>query len=129
MPLARLGLVIPADAARRLIEIVGPAFTSELLLTGEIVDAQRALQMGIATRLEPESELVQRARELAVRIAANAPLAVREMKRVITQLLPGTDSHVVEELNSARIRISQSADLREGLRAFLERRTPVFSGR
>ena len=83
MPLARVGIVVPSNLARRLVDTVGIAAAYDLLLTGESVDGARAFQLGLVTRLASAETLAERTSALARRLAANAPLAVLEMKRLL----------------------------------------------
>jgi enoyl-CoA hydratase len=128
MPLARLGIVVPFVLAARLIKIAGSAAAADLLLTAELVDGEKAVQLGLATRLVPADRLEAETAAVAAKIAANAPLAVREMKRVLRAAAPSSAPASVDEFETARRRISHSEDVREGLRAFAERRAPVFHG-
>jgi enoyl-CoA hydratase/carnithine racemase len=128
MPLARLGLVAPAYAIQRLVLTTGAAVARDMLLTGDVIEGRRALDLGLLTRLEPEDTLAQRADEVARRIAESAPLSLRAMKAAIARVTARLDGSVVAELDAARLQVSRSEDMREGLSAFLERRTPQFAG-
>ena len=128
MPLARLGIVVPFVLAQRLIRVAGAAAAADLLLTGELVDGAKAMQLGLTTRLVPSEALEAEAAAVAAKIAANAPLAVREMKRVLRGATVSSVIPAAAEFEEARRRISNSDDVREGLLAFTERRPPVFRG-
>jgi enoyl-CoA hydratase/carnithine racemase len=128
MPLARLGLVIPTEPAERLVNIVGPARARDLLLTGDAVDGVEAERIGLLSRLVDAGQLVEKTEELVRRLAANAPLSLLAMKRLLDRLghmLPPQERDAFE---TERLRIGGSEDMREGLRAFFERRAPVFRG-
>jgi enoyl-CoA hydratase len=129
MPLARLGLVVPYQAAARLVQIAGIAATTDLLLSADLIDGTRAHQLGLVTHLAAVPDLEAAATAHAERISALAPLAVREMKRLLRRVAPMPDRATVEEFDEARRRITGSADTEEGLRAFLERRAAHFVGR
>jgi enoyl-CoA hydratase len=129
MPLARIGIVVPFVLAQRLTDLLGLPTARDLLLTGDTVGGERAYQLGLATRLTTPEALASDTVALAERIAANAPLAVREMKRLLRRTAPSSALGGDAELDAARLRVSRSDDVREGLQAFLERRTPVFRGR
>jgi enoyl-CoA hydratase/carnithine racemase len=129
MPLARLGLVVPYPAAVRLLQIGGVAAATDLLLSGDVIDGGRAYALGFATHLADAADLQGAAAAHAARIATLAPLAVREMKRVLRHAAPTPDPASYREFDDARRRVTGSADTEEGLRAFLERRPPRFTGR
>lgn len=128
MPLARLGIVVPFVLAQRLTDTIGFAAAKDLLLTAEPVSGERAYQLGFATRLVTGGALANETRRLAERIAANAPLSVQQMKRVLGRTVRSTRPMADAELEEARVGVSRSDDVQEGLRAFLERRDPVFRG-
>jgi enoyl-CoA hydratase/carnithine racemase len=129
MPLARLGLVAPYAAVRRLVQIGGSAAATDLLLSASLITGRRAYELGFVTHLADENDLLAFAHDYAARIAALAPLAVAEMKRVLAHVMAAPDSSDVARFDEARRRITGSADTAEGLRAFLERRPPAFTGR
>src|SRR5262245_11676733 len=79
MPLARLGLVVPYPAAARLVQIAGIAAATDLLLSAELIDGTRAHALGLATHLAAANDLENAATVHATKIAALAPLAIREM--------------------------------------------------
>jgi len=101
----------------------------ELLLTGDLVDAERALQFGIVNRVVPREDLLEVAYDYAHRIVANAPLAVRATKQSALQGL-AMDVEAAYE-NEARLSdfVFATDDAREGPRAFVEKRAPVWRGR
>lgn len=129
MPLARLGLVVPYAAAARLVHLAGLAAATDLLLSAELIDGVRANALGLATHLVDAASLVAAAEAHAVKIAALAPLAVREMKRLLRYVAPMPDPATYAAFDQARRDVTRSADTEEGLRAFLERRPPHFTGR
>jgi enoyl-CoA hydratase/carnithine racemase len=128
MPLARLGLVVPYPAAVRLVQIAGIAATTDLLLSGELIDGSRAHALGLVTHLVAPDALHAAATSHAAKIAALAPLAVREMKRLLRHAAPAPTPEAFADFDAARRRITGSADTEEGLKAFLERRPAVFRG-
>jgi len=128
MPLARIGLVAPFPLTQKLIEIIGPAFTRQLLFTGRLVDARRAYEMGMVHQVVTAAELESTTATLARAIADNAPLALTGMKAVILRATsPREIAH--DDLNVVVQRARQSADASEGRRAMLEKRAPEFRGR
>jgi enoyl-CoA hydratase/carnithine racemase len=128
MPLARLGLVAPSYAIKRLIETAGLSATRDLLLTADVIDGVAAVRTGLLTRLVSPDELDGSVDNLARQVAECAPLSLREMKRAIARMTSAIEPQVLSDLDAARIGISRSADMREGLQSFLERRKPVFRG-
>jgi enoyl-CoA hydratase/carnithine racemase len=132
MPPARLGLVYSHTGLRRFLEAIGAPRTRELFLTGRNIDARTALRWGLVNDVVGAAELEDAALDLAEDLAANAPLSVRGNKRVIRELLAAEarlDPEVEEELIALRVASFRSEDLREGVRAFGEKRPPRWRGR
>ncbi len=128
MPLVRLGLVAPYAAQLRLVQLAGPAAAIDLLLSASLIDGARAHDLGLVTHLADARLLDSSAMDYAHRLAGLAPLAVRETKRVLAHILSAQHPATHEEFDNARRRVTASHDTEEGLRAFLERRPPVFKG-
>src|SRR5262245_25735866 len=128
MPLARLGLVVPFALGQKMIEIVGPAFARQILLTGRPVDARRGWQMGMVHEVVPAAELEASTYDLARAIAANAPQSLRGMKAIIQRAISGREQVAHQDLDDMVRRARRSDDAREGVRAMLEKRPPVFRG-
>jgi enoyl-CoA hydratase/carnithine racemase len=131
MPPAKLGLVYSHTGLRRFIDAVGAARTRELFLLGSYVDAATALDWGLVNRVADAEQLETMALELARELAGNAPLSQRGNKRVISALLhaEGEMPEGVEaELIELRRASFASRDMREGMRAFAERRAPRWRG-
>lgn len=128
MPLARIGLVVPFVLGQKLVEVVGPAFTREILFTGLPVLARRAYEMGMVHRVVPGDELETTTYELARTIAGHAPLSLAGMKAVVLRAVSARESIAHADLDAAAGRARKSADAREGVRAMLEKRPPRFTG-
>src|SRR3984957_9483822 len=120
---------VPAIVSTFLLRQVGEKFARDLLLTGRIFGAAEALKLGLVNEILPPEKLLDRARALAAQLAENSPLSLFHTKRLLTD-------HARTELDSqieAAIRenagIRESADFREGIEAFLEKRKPKWTGR
>lgn len=131
MPPAKLGLIYGHTGLERFIDAVGVPRTKELFLTGRLLDGERAERIGLVHEVCPAAEVGARALGLASLIAANAPLSVRGNKRAIETLsqFPRLSPKQVEELVALRESCFASADFREGIRAFAEKRPPRWQGR
>jgi enoyl-CoA hydratase/carnithine racemase len=128
MPLARIGLVPGFALGQKLLEIIGPAHTRHLLLTGRPIDARRALEIGMVHQVVPAAELDHATATLARTIADNAPLSLAGIKALIQRALDAHD-HVAHDDVDALIQAARrSRDASEGRRAMLEKRKPVFRG-
>lgn len=128
MPLARLGLVIPFPLCQKLVEIVGPAFTKQILLSGQPVTATRAYDMGMVHQVVPAAELEQATYDLARTIAANAPLSLSGMKTTIHRAISLRKTIDYQDLQQMAATARTSQDAKEGVRAMLEKRKPQFRG-
>lgn len=124
-----LGLYPTGNATVRLPRQIPWVHAQELLLGARPIDAARALEIGLVNRLVEPDELLSTAFEMADRIAANAPLAVRETRRGVQELLHLSmkEAFVAQERIGAPLR--KTEDAREAVRAFAEKRPPTFRGR
>ena len=123
------GLVSDVGGFHRLPSIVGPAKAAELLFTGDVIDAAEALRIGLVSEVVRHADLLSRARALAGRITANPPLAVRSMKQGLRHAAHGDPSEIGAWAIEAIRTLAQTADHREGVASFLEKREPFFEGR
>jgi enoyl-CoA hydratase/carnithine racemase len=132
MPPAKLGLVYSHTGLRRFIDIIGVARTRELFLLGRNIEARRALEWGLVNEVVIGTDLEETALSWACEMAANAPLSVQGNKRVIRELLRAEgelDSDVERELIALREASFASEDMKEGVRAFGEKRPARWRGR
>src|SRR3954453_10592489 len=132
MPPAKLGLVYSHTGLRRFIDIIGVARTRELFLLGRNIEARRALDWGLVNEVVIGTDLEETALDWARELAANAPLSVQGNKRVIRELLRAEgelDPDVERELIALREACFASEDMKEGVRAFGEKRPARWQGR
>lgn len=115
--------------ALRLPQTVPLAVAMEMLLTGERIDAQRAYEIGLVSRVVPPADLMPTAMRLAERIAENAPLAIKATKELVLRGLHASPDDAVAYRNAVSSLIRLSDDAKEGPRAFSEKRKPRFTGR
>ena len=123
------GLAADYGASYWLPRIVGYARAVELFYSGDLLDAERCLELGLASEVVPDDQLLERALEYARGIAAGPPLGYTGVRRM---LMRGTElplSHYIEYEWTTQLGLLGSEDAREGFRAFLERRDPHFEGR
>jgi len=110
-----------------LLALLGPGTVLEILLTGDLMAADRARRVGLVNRIVPDGEVVAAGFDLANRIAAGAPLVNRWHKKFLRQLTSGVPP--TEEERQEAYEAFQTDDYREGVQAFLERRDPQFDGK
>lgn len=131
MPPAKLGLIYGHTGLARFIDVIGVARTKELFLVGRSLSAGRAEAIGLVNDVVPDAELETAAVDLAAEVASNAPLATRGNKHAIETLtaLPRLSAQQETELVELRRSSFTSEDLREGIKAFAEKRKPRWRGR
>lgn len=128
LPEARIGVLPAAGGTQRLPRLVGVGIAKELMLTGDHIDAERALAIGLVNHVVLPDALLPTALAMAGRMAANAPLALRYVKHAIDLgMQVGIDAGLEYERYAAALVVS-SEDRKEGMRAFVEKRKPVFRG-
>lgn len=128
-PEVNLGLIPGGGGTQRLPRMVGEGMALKMILTGEQIGADEALRIGLVQEIVPIATLVDRATALGEMIGAKSPVAVRAAKEAVraAQRLPLTQGQALE--TSLFLGAFASEDRREGMRAFLEKRKPSFTGR
>lgn len=127
-PEINLGLIPGWGGTQRLTRLVGPGMSKLLNLTGDLIDAQEALRIGLVERVVPAADLLPAARALATQIASKAPLAVAAIKQAVNRGMDMglTDACMYEAALFGDI--CATADAKEGTSAFLEKRPAVWKG-
>ena len=130
MPPAKLGLIYGHTGLRKFLDTIGLARTKELFLTGRNLEAGRAEEFGLVNEVVDDDRLEHESVQLAASIAANAPLSMRGNKHAIGLLNSSPVLSEQQEAGLIALREScfSSADLREGIRAFGEKRRPEWTG-
>ena len=129
IPAGRLGLGYHESGLRSLVDLVGPATAKEIFFTARRYTAEQALALGLVNGVVPKGELEAFVRERAEQIAANAPLTLRSVKLIVGEI---SRDAADRDKNAIRDSISgcfESDDYKEGVRAFLEKRSPRFQGK
>jgi enoyl-CoA hydratase len=132
-------IVLSCDVTRGLVAAAGGLFrlgrriplnlAMEAALTGDPIDAETAHRHGLVNRLCEPGQARECALDLARRIAANAPLAVRESRAIVAECTGSDDASGWERSTEAALRVLGSHDVQEGVRAFVEKRSPAWAGR
>ncbi len=128
---ARLGVIYRPAGLMRFVNTIGLPATKELFYTARKVSARRAEGLKLVNRVCPQEELVQVTCEMAKEIAGNAPISIRGTKRILSMCMAfrGLPPGDAEEAEGWIRRCMESRDLKEGKKAFAEKRKPRFSGR
>ncbi|HZY97528.1 MAG TPA: enoyl-CoA hydratase-related protein [Candidatus Cybelea sp.] len=128
-PEVNLGLIPGYGGSQRTTRLIGKGMATYLCITGEMIDAQEALRIGLVQRVVPLADLMNEAKRIAMMIASKAPLAIAACKRVINNgaHLSIDDALELEALEFGTL--VDTEDIKEGTGAFLEKRKPVWKGR
>ena len=128
-PEVNLGIIPGNGGTQRLPRLVGKGKAMELILTGDVIDAQEAYRIGLVNKVVPQSELMAQAKELARKLAGKPPLALRAAKDAVNVGLNLDLAHGIEYENKMFAICCGTEDKKEGVAAFLEKRKPAFRGR
>ena len=123
------GLCCDVPGIGRLAQLVGRERAAELLFTGDIIDAPKALELRLVSRVVPHDQLLPTAKALAQKIASNPPLAIRKLKQGLRQALDPDWRELGSWVSTSLSELFKTEDHREGVRAFLEKREPQFAGK
>ena len=129
IPEVRRSLVAAAGALLRLPRVLPRTIAMELALTGEPIDSERALELGLVNRLAEPGRALDESLALADQIAANGPLALRATKRILAESVDWPESEFFARQGEIAGPVMSSEDAREGAQAFAEKRAPVWKGR
>jgi len=129
LPEVSLGIMPGMGGTQRLTRLIGIARAKEVILAGRVYDAQEALDLGIVTKVVEQSEVLAAAETLARRILRGAPMSLTFAKRAINRALDTDIETGTQMEQSSFIALLTTEDKREGVRAFLEKRRPQFSGK
>ena len=128
MSLAQIGLAPNWFLAKKLLEVAGPVSTREILLLGDPMSAQWMYEQGAISRVVAVDELESEVEKIISRLSKNAPLSLRAMKALIIRELAFRDTIKHEDIDKLVADARSSEDAKEGIRAKLEKRNPVFKG-
>ncbi|MCR4400213.1 MAG: enoyl-CoA hydratase-related protein [Syntrophomonadaceae bacterium] len=127
-PEINLGIIPGAGGTQRLTRTVGPGWAKHLIMTGLPIDADTALRIGLVTAVVPREELMEEARKLAGILGSKAPVAMKAAKNCIDMALDADLSAGLNYELKAFSHLFATADQKEGMQAFLEKRPPRFTG-
>ena len=128
IPAARIGIGYPTAGLARLMPLIGPQNAMEILFSGRFFSADEALRMGLVAQIFPVAEFDAKVGEWLTTVSQNAPLTLRALKRAVSEMVAHTRPNFSAAVDAAIAACFESDDYKEGTRAFMEKRVPVFRG-
>ncbi len=128
-PEINIGVIPGAGGTQRLTRVLGKHKAMEMILTGKSIDAQEALRYGLVNKVVPKELFLDEAKNLAREIAKKSPVAIRLAKEAVLKTFDAPISEGLEFERKNFYMLFSSEDQKEGMKAFLEKRQPTFSGR
>ena len=128
-PEVNVGIMPGAGGTQRLTRAVGKYKAMEMILTGKSISADEALRVGLVNRIVPVAILMEEAKRIATEIASKPPLAIRAAKQAVLRAQDTTIEVGIELERKAFYTLFATEDGKEGMKAFLEKRKPVFKGK
>jgi len=128
IPAAKLGLGYGYEGLKALANLVGPSSAKDILFTARFLDAKEALRIGLINFVVSREKLEQTVRDYAAMIAANAPLTVKSAKAAVDEAMKDPARRDLKTINAMINECFDSADYKEGRKAFMEKRKPNFTG-
>jgi enoyl-CoA hydratase len=129
VPAAKLGLCYAYQGLKKLVDVVGPSFAKEIFYTARQFDAEEARAMGLVNRVVKADELEAYVKKYADTIGENAPMTIATTKFIIGEVVKDESKRDLAKCAAMVKKCFESDDYTEGRRAFMEKRTPVFTGR
>jgi enoyl-CoA hydratase len=129
VPAAKLGLGYAYQGLKKLVDVVGPSFAKEIFYTARQFDAEEARAMGLVNRVVKADELEAYVKKYADTIGENAPMTIATTKFIIGEVVKDESKRDLAKCAAMVKKCFESDDYTEGRRAFMEKRTPVFTGR
>lgn len=129
IPAARLSIGYPFGGLRKLMDLVGPSWTKQILFTAERLTAEAALRIGLVNEVVPMADIEARVTEIASTIVVNAPLTIKATKTIVGEALKNPEDRDMALCEEVAAACMASEDFVEGRRAFMEKRKPKFTGR
>jgi enoyl-CoA hydratase/carnithine racemase len=129
LPEVKIGIIPGAGGTQRLPRLVGKGMASEMVLTGEMIDAQTAFRIGLVNKVVPQEELMKTSRDIADKITLNGPIAVFLAKDAIEVGGSLPLDAAIQYAQKNCITCFSTEDMKEGTQAFIEKRLPQFQGK